>query len=74
MLYSVKDLKKVYSDIEGAEEALNKAERLRQENPLVHAGAEMLRRDSTKDELEELIALLRLLITARLDKDTSLRS
>lgn len=69
MLYKEKDLKPLYSDIAGSREVIRNAERLRQENPLVHAGAEMLRRDSTREELEEMISSLRQLMIARLEKN-----
>ena len=68
MMFKEKEIKKYYSDIEGSDSIIRRAESLRQENPLVHASAEMLRNDSSREELVDMIESLRWLISKRFER------
>lgn len=69
-LYQVNDLIPIYSSIDGSKKALHEAEMLRQRNPLIHAGSELIN-DSYKKDIREVIESLVELISALL-KDTDL--
>ena len=66
-LYRVKDLKKVYQQIDHAEETIESAERMRQSNPLVHASSEMIDNPSFKEDLELMKESLGLVINDYLE-------
>ena len=61
-LYSEKELAKLYCEIPKSEQIIHAAERLRRDNPLIHAGSDLIRNTyqieilNTKQSLEGLIA------------------
>ena len=68
MLYREEIIKKVYDAILGSDAVLRRAEDYRQKNPLVHAGAEMLRRVTLREDLGESTEGLRRLIYSYVDE------
>lgn len=48
-LYKEKELTPIYSSIDGSIEIIHKAEKLRQHNPLIHAGSELITDSYKKD-------------------------
>ncbi|MDO4183364.1 MAG: Abia family HEPN domain-containing protein, partial [Coriobacteriia bacterium] len=57
-IYKEGDLKKIYNFLDGAEDAIKRAESIRRKNPLVHAGAEMVASPTYEEELLEVIKSL----------------
>lgn len=64
-LYQEKDLAPIYSSIGDSKKVLHEAEMLRQRNPLIHAGSELIT-DSYKKDIREVIESLADLISALL--------
>lgn len=65
-LYSEKELKAIYSSIDGSEETIRKAETLRRNNPLIHASSELIR-DSYEEDIYNVSKSLRELMLKLLE-------
>ena len=57
-----------YSKITGAKSIIERAHKLRNSNPLSHASAELIDRDSTKDEIESTINELKGLLDVKISQ------
>lgn len=68
-MFKVNDIADVYSFIEGARETVGKAEKLRRENPLVHAGSQLVR-GTYRNEIDEIILSLIKLMAESLSEIT----
>lgn len=57
-VWSKDELTRIYKDIPGATEVIERAERIRRQNPLVHAGGEIIERPTHSAELKEIVSSL----------------
>lgn len=60
--YQEKDLKRLYKSIKDSDNIIAKASRLRNSNPLDHASAELIDKDTTREELHKSVEELDYLI------------
>lgn len=61
-LHRERDLKQIYSPIDGSEKMIHEAEMLRQRNPLIHASSELIS-NSYKKDISYVIESLKYLVT-----------
>ena len=62
LFYKEGEFKKFYSDITNSEKIIEKAHEIRNQNPITHASAKMLEKDSSNQEIIETIEDLKNLI------------
>lgn len=65
-LFDEKELTKTFKDTERARTIIHEAERLRRNNPIIHASSEMIKRPTYKKELDEVVASLNSLLEQEL--------
>lgn len=66
-LYKTSDLMKVYEQVNSSKDIINAAEKMRQDNPLIHASSKVIDSPSYKDDLVQMKRSLRKLIREYLE-------
>lgn len=68
-LFNEGELAKAFNDAKKARTIIHEAERLRRNNPIIHASSEMIKRPTYKEELDEVVASLDSLLDQELSTD-----
>lgn len=63
-VFGLNELKSIYRGVADADAILDKAERIRRQNPLIHAGGEITTRPTYAAELEEVVTDLQSILSA----------